>query len=226
MIRVFLIFIANIALAFAAGTPLDATLARMDQAAAEFKGLSADLRKVHHTAVINDDTVDEGTILIKRLKPRDTRMLFDVKQPDPKTYAFDGHQFEMYLPKAQTDQVYDVSKYKGLVDQFLLLGFGSSSKDLATAYTVSYGGPETINGEKATRIELVPKSQDLLAHLKRVDLWISDASGVAVQQKLFQPGNDYDVATYSNMKINPNIPDAALKLNLPKGVKHENPGKN
>src|SRR5215470_15508389 len=226
MIRVFLLFIANIALAFAAGAPLDATLARMDQAAAEFKGLSADLRNVHHPAVINDDTVDEGTILIRRLKPHDTRMLFDVKHPDPKTYAFDGRKFEMYLPKAQTVQEYDVSKYKGLVDQFLLLGFGSTSKELATAYTVSYGGLETINNEKATRIELVPKSQDLLAHLKRVDLWISDASGVPLQQKLFSSGNDYDVATYSNTKINPNIPDAALKLNLPKGVKHENPGKN
>ena len=132
----------------------------------------------------------------------------------------------MYLPKAQTVQEYDVSKYKGLVDQFLLLGFGSTSKELATAYTVSYGGLETINNEKATRIELVPKSQDLLAHLKRVDLWISDASGVPLQQKLFSSGNDYDVATYSNTKINPNIPDAALKLNLPKGVKREYPGKN
>jgi hypothetical protein len=31
------------------------------------------------------------------------------------------------------------------------------------------------------------------------------------------------VATYSNVKTNLNLPDAALKLDLPKGVKREFP---
>jgi outer membrane lipoprotein-sorting protein len=40
---------------------------------------------------------------------------------------------------------------------------------------------------------------------------------------LYWPGDDYDVATYSNLKTNVNLSDAALKLDLPKGVKREFP---
>ena len=56
-------------------------------------------------------------------------------------------------------------------------------------------------------------------------LWISDATGYPVQQKFFQSGGDYHFVTYSDLKINPDLPDSALKLKLPKGVKREFPQK-
>lgn len=211
------------AAALAAGGPLESTLAKMDAAAGPFKGLSADIKRVHHTAVINEDSIDEGSILIKRPKPHDTRMFFDIKKPDAKQVAFDGRKVEEYFPVSQIVQEYDVSKYRSMVDQYLLLGFGSSSKELQDAYTISVGGPEMVGTEKTTRLELIPKSPDAQAHLKRVELWISDATGLPVQQKFYEPGGDFDVASYTNIKVNPNLPDSALKLNLPKGVKREKP---
>ena len=47
---------------------LDDVLARMDRAAPAFKGLSANLTSVTHTAVINEDDTEKGTILLKRGK--------------------------------------------------------------------------------------------------------------------------------------------------------------
>ncbi len=197
----------------------------MDQAAANFSGLSADIRRVAHTAVINEDNTDSGTILVKRSKARDVHMLLNFTQPDPKQAEIFDNKFQVYYPKIQTLQIYDLGKSRSLVDQYLLLGFGSSSKELATAYAITLSGPETVGSEKTTRIELIPKSQELLSHLTKVDLWISDGTGIAVQQKFEMPGGDYNLATYSNMKINPNLPDSSLKLNLPKGVKREYPQK-
>ncbi len=208
-----------------AGGLLETTLARMDQASARFKDLSADLRRVHHTNVINEDTVDSGTILLKRPKPHDVRAMFDIKQPDPKQVAIDSKKAQLYYPKIATVQEYDLGKYKSLADQFLLLGFGSTSKELESAYRISLGGPETLGKEKTTRIELAPKSPESVANLQRVDLWISDSTGLPVQQKLHWPGGDYDVATYTNVKMNPNLPDSAFRLDLPKGVKREHPQK-
>jgi len=208
-----------------ASDSLEATLGRLDEAASGFRGLSADVHKVSHTAVINEDTVDEGTILVKRPKPGDIRMLVDIKQPDPKVVAVAGRKVEIYLPKMNTVQEYDAGKNRALLDQFLMLGFGSTSADLRSAYTITLGGPETVAGQKTTRIELIPKSKELLTHLRRVELWISDANGNTVQQKFHMPGGDYTQATYSNVRINPNLPDGTLKLNLPKGVKRETPQK-
>jgi len=205
--------------------PLDATLAKVDQAATGFRGLSADIRKVSHTAVINEDSGDEGTILFKRPKPKDMRMLLDLKKPDARTIAVQGRKVEIYYPKMNTVQEYDAGQYRQLLDQALLLGFGSTSADLRSGYTLAAGGTETVAGQSTTKIVLIPKSKEALAHLKKVELWISDSTGITVQQKFHQTGGDYLLATYTNIKLNPNLPDSALKLNLPKGVKRETPQK-
>jgi len=204
--------------AFAADD-LAAVLSRIDKAAAMFKGLTAEVRKLAHTAVINEDDTDIGTIAVKRPKPSDLRVLFDIREPDPKTVAFEDSKGQFYYPKRNEVEIYNVGKIKGLVEQFLLLGFGSTARDLEGAYSIKWGGPETVAGQPATRIELTPKSKEMLAHYNRVDLWISDTTGLAVQQKLFAPGGDYILATYTNMKTYENLSDSAVKLNLPKDVK-------
>jgi outer membrane lipoprotein-sorting protein len=218
-IAVFGLFFAGAA--FAAEGTLESTLAKMDQAAAAFKDLTAHLTRTHHTAVINEDTPDSGEILIKRIKPHELLMRFDIAEPDPRQITVDSRRAEVYFPKSQTVQIYDIGKYKKLADLILLLGFGTTSKELAASYTIRSGGEESVGDQKMTRLELSPKSDE--THLKRVDLWISEATGLPVRQKLYWPGDDYDVAAYSNMKTNANLPDATFKLELPKGVKREFP---
>ena len=83
---------------------------------------------------------------------------------------------------------------------------------------MTYGGAETVAGQKATRIVLVPKSKDLAAKFSKFELWIPDATGISIQQKIYEPGGNYTIATYPNMKLDSNIPESAVKLNLPKGV--------
>jgi outer membrane lipoprotein-sorting protein len=217
MLRVVLIGVLGSTLAFGAGGELEAALGRMDRAAATLKDLSADLKRTHHVAVINEDTPDSGEIFIKRPKPHELLLRVDIKMPDPKQVAIDAHRAEIYYPKSKTVEVYELGKYKKLADEILLLGFGSTSKDLAEGYTIKLGGAETLNEQKTTRLELTPKSDEL--HLTRVDLWISDSTGVPVEQKLLWPGGDFDIATYSNMKINPKLPDSAFKIAIPPGTK-------
>src|SRR5262245_10593805 len=68
----------------AADHSLGAVFQRMDEAAAKFKGLKAEVKKVAHVDVINDDTIDTGTIVVRSSKPHELIMLIDFKQPDPK----------------------------------------------------------------------------------------------------------------------------------------------
>jgi outer membrane lipoprotein-sorting protein len=214
--------------ASAANDLLAAVLARMDSATATFRGLSADVRKASHTAVINEDTIDNGTILVRRMKGRDVRYLIDIKPPNPMSVLIAGHRAQVFHPNSNTVEEYDFGVKRDVVNQFLLLGFGSNSKELQSAYSLNLGGTETVAGQKTTRIELIPKSPDVLAQLRKVELWIADDppdAGIAVQQKLYMPGGDYSLATYTNVKINPDIPDSSLRLNLPKGVKVQRPQK-
>jgi outer membrane lipoprotein-sorting protein len=206
--------------ASAADNPLKAVFDRMDQAAAKFKGLTANVRYTSHEGVIDLDETSTGTVTVKMPKPHDLHMLIDFQKPDPKTVQINGTKVQIFYPKSLEVQVVDVGKArKADLEGFMRLPFGSTSKEVQDSYNVTLGGPEQIEGQSATRIELVPRSKDLAAQFPKIELWISDDLGISVQQKLYQPGKSYSVATYTGVKLNANIPDSAVKLNLPKGVK-------
>jgi outer membrane lipoprotein-sorting protein len=214
------LWVAGICVAAPAGgaDQLQATFDRMDRAAASFKGLSAEVTKISHNALLNEDDSFTGSIAVRRgPKQRDLRAVVDILHPDPKKVLLTGHKVEMYYPKTNTKQIIDLDK-KGskMVDQFLLLGFGSASVEIRNAYTVELGGPETVAGQKTVRLVLTPKSPDVLAKLTKVELWISDTLGIAVQQKFWEPGGDYELATYTNVKLNP-VPQE-LKWDIPKNA--------
>jgi outer membrane lipoprotein-sorting protein len=204
---------------------LESVLATMDRTAATFRGMSADMKRVSHTAVINEDNVDNGTMLLKRGSGRDMRMLVNLTEPDPKSVALAGKKLEVYYPKIQTVQEYDLGKHRAMLDQFFLIGFGTSGKELSASYNIRLLGSETLAGQKTAHLELIPKSKEVLQHLKKLELWVSESTGYPVQQKFYLPANDYMLVTYSNLKANPDISDSALKLKLPKGVKREHPQK-
>jgi outer membrane lipoprotein-sorting protein len=113
-------------------------------------------------------------------------------------------------------------KDRELLEQFFLLGFGTSRADLQASYNLRLVGPDTVGGQKTERLELIPKSKEVLQHLLKFEMWVAE-NGYPIQQKFYLGGGDYQVATYSDMKINPDLPDSALKLKTPKNVKREYP---
>jgi outer membrane lipoprotein-sorting protein len=204
-------------LAWSADDSLAATLARMDTVAAGFKGMRADVRQLSHTAVINEDAVDTGTIAVRRAGPKDLRILVDFKEPNIKKVSMAGSKVQIYYPKRNEVEEYEVGKASALKDQIMMLAFGSNSRDLMSAYSIKLGGPEAIAGQETTRIELIPKDKDLLAHFPRIELWIANQTGITVQQKLHQKGGDYFLATYTNPQL-ASLTDAQVKLDMPKDV--------
>lgn len=200
-------------------------MAKLDTAAAQFRSMTADLKQTSFTAVLNESTTASGSIKLQRSKPKDLRMLVEFITPDPKTVFYENRKLQIFYPKIQTIQEYDLGKQASLVDQFLLLGFGSSSNDLKANYEVKYLGEDSVNGEKTQHLELTPKSKEALQHVKKLEIWIADSTGQPVQQKVFQPSRDYILITYSNMKVNPALAPDAVRLKTPKGVKKEYPQK-
>jgi outer membrane lipoprotein-sorting protein len=203
---------------------LDGALNRLDHAGNQFKGMEARFRYVKHTAIVNEDSASNGTIKIKKIKhpsgPGDILGLLDFVAPDKKTVELSGKTVRIYLPNIKTVQEVDLGKHKVLVEQFFLFGFGTSRSDLEHAYGVSYGGAETVDGEATTRLVLVSKNPEVTRQLSKFELWLSDKTGLPVQQKFYEPSGDYNVFTYSEMKTS-NPPDSALKLKLPANVRKE-----
>jgi outer membrane lipoprotein-sorting protein len=149
-------------------------------------------------------------------------MLIEFTGADARKISVDGVNVRVYTPKIKTLQEVDIRK--GLVDQFLLLGFGVSSADLKEHYEVTSLGTVKLDTENTLHLQLIPKSTDVLKNLKKAELWIGDTRGLPVQEKLFtSTSGDYQLITYSNVKLNPPISDGDLKLKYPSGVTVEHP---
>ncbi|HZO57785.1 MAG TPA: outer membrane lipoprotein carrier protein LolA [Bryobacteraceae bacterium] len=198
-----------------------AVLSRLDSTSAGFRSATANIERVTHTAIINESLTETGTLRMLRNKGT-VQLYLEFTKPDAKTYAFRERKAEVYFPKILTVQEYDVGKQKGIVEQFILLGFGTSGKDLAKGYNVKFGGEESIGGQTASRLELTPKSAKTREYFTKVELWIN-AEGRTVRQKFYQPSGDTTTVTYSNLVWNPALTPDALSLKLPAGVKREYP---
>lgn len=208
-----------------AAETLGAVQARMDKSAEAFTSLTARVKKTGYTAVIKDHSSETGTFLIKKIKPGDMRVRMEIEKPDERSVALSRKKYEVFLPKINTVQEYDLSQYGKLVDQFLLLGFGTPVKDITKSYDMVVTGTETIDGRQATRVELRPKTASVKEHLKLVEVWIPLTDGNPIQQKFWQPSGDYIQSTYTDVKVNPLLKDADVQLALPKNVKREKPQK-
>lgn len=204
---------------------LDQLKARMDAASSSLQSLSASMKKVSYTAVIKDTQTESGTFQLKKVKVGDLRIRMEIEKPDRKSIALSKAKYEIYLPKLSTVQEFNLGKYKSLVDQFVLLGFGTPTKELVKAYDMTILGEEKVEGRACSKLQLLPKSEAAKEHLKKVEMWIPLDEGTPVQQKFYMPSNDYFQTTYSAVKINPGLKDTDVQLNLPKGTKREFPQK-
>lgn len=211
-------------LCWQSGSPVDlaSVLQRMDQEALAFQDMTASLVKVAYTAVLKESNRESGTIWMKRARGR-AMMKVEFREPDVRSVAFEGTTAQVYYPKIQTVQVYDLGKNRTLIDHFSLLGFGTPRRELEKNYTIKLVGVETVEGQRTVHLELTPKSPKVLEQVEKVDLWLPEDAGHPVQQRFLQPGGDYFLITYRNIKLNTGLSDATCRLNLPRGVRREYP---
>ena len=220
-----LVALAILSAAAASAQSMDAVFARMDKAAKQFKGVSANIRQMVHVAAVNDDSFDNGTMKLKKEKG-DTRILVEFIQPNQKSVAIGDGEVRLYMPKARVVQVYDLRNKRATVEQGLLLGFGADSADIRAHYETSYIGTEKIDGQATSHIRLIPKEKEVLQSIKQADLWILDTLGCPVQQRMTTSGaGDYTQITYTSIKLNPSLSDRDMKLSPPKGVQVQQVGK-
>jgi outer membrane lipoprotein-sorting protein len=194
---------------------VDDILKQLDHEQGAFQSLSANIERTKVTVVVNDRSTESGQIEVRR----DGKMRIDLTSPDPKTILRDGDHLFIYTPKIRQVEEYDLAKHRGLVDQLLLLGFGTSGESLKKNYLITLHGEETLTGQKVARLELTPRSDDLRKQISRIDLWLNEANWLTDQQQFYETGSgDYSIVQYSNVTRNVPIPDARFRPVWPKGV--------
>lgn len=196
-------------------------LARMDAAAPGFTGVKAFVRMVTYTQIIDDTAVETGTLEMQRLNPNDVHAIMELSSggQSKRILAFMGNKVFMYFFDSNTYQEYDLGKSGNLINSYLLLGFGSSGRELSNNYEITYLGEESVTQIKTSKLQLIPKDKSVLEHLTKVYIWIPEDGSNPVQQQFFEPSGNYRETTYSGLQLNPAFPKGKLDFKPPKGAK-------
>ncbi len=200
-------------------TTLDGVLSQLDSEAESFKGLSADVERTKVTVVVNDKSTDTGTIVV-----RGDKMLLQMKPPDARTVLKAGDSLFVYTPGLKRVEEYNLGKNRDLVDQFMLLGFGTRGSQLRESFQVSLAGEPALADKKTVELELIPKSQGVRNQFSKIQIWFDPSTWLPAQQQFFETGSgDYSIIHYSNVVRNPQIPDSEFKPHWPKGTEKVKP---
>jgi outer membrane lipoprotein-sorting protein len=215
-------FLAAGACALAGATPrrkstafdLKEILTRMNEAGKHLRTVSARLEYTKVTVLVNDRSTEYGQLDFRNGKSPEILLKFE--KPDPKVILFKKNKAEIFLPKTNQIQEYDLEKHSDLVQQFLLLGFGSDTNDLTKSYDIKFTGEEQLGGDSAVVLELTPRESKVASQLSKIQLWISEESWLPIQQKFFEPGGDYLLTHYTSVRVNRAMPSSTFRLNAPR----------
>lgn len=199
---------------------LDGVIQQLDKESKDFQSLTAAIERTKVTVVVNDKSTESGEIWVRH----DDKMRIDFDKPDKRTVLRNGNTLDVYTPKISRVEEYDLGKHRALVDQFLLLGFGTSGSSLEKSYLVTFLGEEAIDGRRTVKLELTPKSEDVRNQVSKIHIWIDVATWLPAQQQFFETGSgDYLLIHYSNVVKNVRIADQQFKPNWPKNVSRIKP---
>ncbi|HMD86390.1 MAG TPA: outer membrane lipoprotein-sorting protein [Terriglobia bacterium] len=191
-------------------TDLTEILSDMNEASKRLKTVSANLEYTKFTELVNDKSTESGQLFYRKGKTTEIRI--DIQKPERKILLFKKNKGEMYLPKINQIQEYNLEQKSDLVQQFLLLGFGTDSGELKKAYNVTYLKEEELEGDTTVVLELSPRKGDAGGQISRIQLWVNEESWLPAQQKFFESGGDYLIARYSGVKVNRILPGSTFEL--------------
>lgn len=191
----------------------------LNEAASHFKTLTANLELTKVTKVVDHREVESGRLFFRK----NNRIKIEFTEPEPKMLLFDGRKAEIYYPKMGQIQEFNLSKHHDMIEQFLLLGFGTRGDDLEDSYLITVMGETTLRGRAALEVKLTPKDEKIRESVHEIRLWFDLASWAPLQQQFLEVGGDHTTTRYTNVRVNGPINPRDLKLNVPHGTKRVKP---
>jgi outer membrane lipoprotein-sorting protein len=198
---------------------LASVLEHIDAAAKDFHSLAADVERTKVTVVVNDRSTENGTLLV-----RGEKMLLELKSPDERTILKTGDSLYIYTPGLKRVEEYNLGKNRDLVDQFLLLGFGTKGTELQKGYSIKIVGEDRVSDKKTVELELTPEAESVRNQISKIQIWLDESTWLPSQQQFYEAGSgDYSLVRYSKIVRNPSISDSEFKPHWPKGTEKIKP---
>ena len=190
---------------------------QIDAKAAAIQTLSADFEQSKITPLLKKPMVSAGSVLAKG-----EVMRWDTRTPEPTLMRVDERQIEIFYPNQKTAEIYPllsrlaelasspVPRLATLLDHFSFSP--ASASDL---------GQKPDPGQLALR--MTPTDKAVAEHVQSGLVLIDAEHGFILALTLTDPDGERTDLRFSNVKINPDLEDSRLKLQLPEGTRIVHP---
>lgn len=176
---------------------LDEVLSHMDSASSGFAGMSASISYTKLTVIVEDKDVKTGGMHLEKEK-NGYKIKIDFTSPDPQSVLLKNGKVEIYHPKIDQEEIYEIGKNQGAIEQFYALGFGGGGHTLTKSYDVALGAEEKVGDVNAVKLSLTPKNK-MPGNFVKVEIWLSPVKWTPLRQRFTEQSKDYLEITYSNV---------------------------
>ena len=197
-----------------AAADLPTVLSKMNAAAAPFQGMTAKIRWVKYTKLVDDTDAESGDLWVKRDDKGQVQLRIAFTEPVRKQIRVEKTSAELFNETINQIEEYDLKARGNELYEGLLLGFGVSGDELKKRYDIKIVAEEPIDGQPTVKLDLTPKDAEDRAAGKSVQMWISTETWQPIQQKALEHSGDYRLISYSGVKMNPGIKASDLDLDL------------
>jgi len=132
------------------------------QVASDFRSLTADIEHIKYTEVVKDTSTKSARFLCAA-----TRKCAS-SSPNPTLASFSAPRFPVRV-YAQNQSRRGIQSWqeRALVDQYVLLGFGTKSQNMEKSYDIALSGEEEIDQHKAFVLTLTPNPKTFASKSQR-----------------------------------------------------------
>lgn len=213
--RIFVpLLLALVAQATLAAADLPTVTSKMNAAAAQFQGMTAKIRWIKYTKLVDDENVESGDLWVKKDAKAAVQLRIAFTQPVRKQIRIEKTTVELYNEAINQIEEYDLKAKGNQLYEGLMLGYGVSGDELKKRYDIKIAGEESIDGQPTVKLTMIPKAVEDRDAGKSVEMWISTQSWQPLQQKALEHSGDYRLVSYDGVKINPGVKPTDLALDL------------
>ena len=189
---------------------LDQILAEMDKAGEKLETLSADFEQTDYDAILEDRELSTGKLYLEM----PGRVRWEHVEPAAKVLVVNDKLVRLYNPTAGQVQEFEQKQGSGSGGFNLLVGFGTSSDEIAKNYDAS------LLEETATSVvlKLVPKPDSPASIFASIELTVDKTTWTPIRSVFHEMNRDHTDIDFANVVLNGKLPDHIFELELPKGV--------
>jgi outer membrane lipoprotein-sorting protein len=197
---------------------VDQVISKLDQGGRTFKSLESSIERTKVTVLVNDRSTDNGKFYVAR-QGNSNRVKIDFTAPTAQSMLLDKGKLLLYYPKIKQAQEYVLGQSQDKGGSFIFPGFGQTGEEIRRDYNTRVVGTEVVNGQKTTMLELKPKSPKYAAQFPSIVLWLDEQRWVPLQVRHNEASGDYQIAKFTNIKMNAGISNSVFTVKLPGDVK-------